>query len=218
MTELELPRRHLLDELRRTIKDKRVLEAIAKVPRECFVPPAYREMAYEDIPLAIGEGQTISQPFIVALMTQALHLTGSECVLEIGTGSGYQAAILSHLARRVVTVERFIDLRASAEKRLRELGIANVEVHVAGEKLGWPQDAPYDAIIVTAAAPYVPQSLLDQLRDGGTLVIPVGPRDHQDLLVVTKHGEHIRRRSLGGCRFVPLVGSEAWDDKNSRPS
>ena len=212
MTKLELARHRLLEELGRTIQDKQVLEAMEKVPRECFVPPAYHEMAYEDIPLAIGEGQTISQPFIVALMTQALSLTGQECVLEIGTGSGYQAAILSHLARRVITVERFVDLQASAEKRLLELGIANVEVHVAGEKLGWPEGAPYDAIIVTAAAPYVPQSLLDQLKDGGILVIPVGRRDHQDLLVVKKHGERIARSSLGGCRFVPLVGSEAWHE------
>ncbi|MBI2887496.1 MAG: protein-L-isoaspartate(D-aspartate) O-methyltransferase [Chloroflexi bacterium] len=210
MTNLAEARQRLLEELGRSIRDQRVLEAMARVPRERFVPPGYQEMAYEDVPLPIGEGQTISQPFIVALMTQALRLSGAQRVLEVGTGSGYQAAILGHLARQVVTVERYADLADAARARLGELGIANVEVQVAGAKLGWPAGAPYDAIIVTAAAPAVPQGLLDQLKNGGIMVIPVGPRDHQDLLVVTKHGDRIGRRSLGGCRFVPLVGEEAW--------
>ena len=210
MQRLESARQRLLAELGRTIKDPRVMEAMDRVPRERFVPPARRAQAYEDIPLPIGEGQTISQPLIVALMTEALKLTGNETVLEVGTGSGYQAAVLSHLAARVVSVERFPSLAERAVGRLEGLGIENVEVHVTEDGLGWPAGAPYDAIIVTAAAPYVPQPLLDQMKEAGRIVIPVGGRDHQDLLVVTRRGEGIGRRSLGGCRFVPLVGKEAW--------
>ena len=217
MTELEEGRRRLLASWRTSITDERVLRAMERVPREHFVPPEHRDMAYEDIPLPIGAGQTISQPFIVALMTEALGLTGTEKVLEIGTGSGYQAAILECLAGKVVTVERFPDLAESAAEKLRELGFLNVDVHVARESLGWPEEAPYDAIIVTAAAPRVPQSLLDQLKDGGRLVIPVGTRWDQELLVVTKRAECITRTSLGGCRFVPLIGSEAWPEEGPVP-
>ena len=217
MTELEEGRRRLLTSLRTSITDERVLRAMERVPRERFVPPEHRDMAYEDIPLPIGAGQTISQPFIVALMTEALGLTGTEKVLEIGTGSGYQAAILGCLAGKVVTVERFPDLAEGAAEKLRELGLLNVDVHVARESLGWPEEAPYDAIIVTAAAPRVPQSLLDQLKDGGRLVIPVGTRWDQELLVVTKRAECITRTSLGGCRFVPLIGSEAWPEDGPAP-
>ena len=217
MTQLEEGRRRLLASLRTSITDERVLGAMERVPRERFVPPEHREMAYEDIPLPIGAGQTISQPFIVALMTEALGLTGTEKVLEIGTGSGYQAAILGCLAGKVVTVERFPDLAESAAEKLRELGFLNVDVHVARESLGWPEEAPYDAIIVTAAAPRVPQSLLDQLKDGGRLVIPVGTRWDQELVVVKKRGDCITRTSLGGCRFVPLIGSEAWPEDGPVP-
>ena len=217
MTELEEGRRRLLTSLRTSITDERVLRAMERVPRERFVPPEHRDMAYEDIPLPIGAGQTISQPFIVALMTEALGLTGTEKVLEIGTGSGYQAAILGCLAGKVVTVERFPDLAESAAEKLRKLGLLNVDVHVARESLGWPEEAPYDAIIVTAAAPRVPQSLLDQLKDGGRIVIPVGTRWDQELVVVTKSGDCITRASLGGCRFVPLIGSEAWPEAGPVP-
>ena len=217
MTELEEGRRRLLTSLRTSITDERVLRAMERVPRERFVPPEHRDMAYEDIPLPIGAGQTISQPFIVALMTEALGLTGTEKVLEIGTGSGYQAAILGCLAGKVVTVERFPDLAEGAAEKLRELGLLNVDVHVARESLGWPDEAPYDAIIVTAAAPRVPQSLLDQLKDGGRLVIPVGTRWDQELVVVKKRGDCITRTSLGGCRFVPLIGSEAWPEDGPVP-
>lgn len=217
MTKLEEARLRLLTSLRTSITDEKVLRAMERVPRERFVPPEHRDMAYEDIPLPIGAGQTISQPFIVALMTEALGLTGTEKLLEIGTGSGYQAAILGCLAGKVVTVERFPDLAENAAEKLRELGLLNVDVHVAREGLGWTEEAPYDAIIVTAAAPRVPQSLLDQLKDGGRLVIPVGTRWDQELLVVTKRKDCITRTSLGGCRFVPLIGSEAWPEEGPVP-
>ena len=212
MQGLEAAKRRLIDEMRRTVKDGRVLDAMAQVPRERFVPPELASKAYDDAPQPIGEGQTISQPLIVAMMTEALALTGDERVLEVGTGSGYQAAVLAHLAREVVSAERFPALAQSARLRLASLGLTNVSVHVSGEgaPIGWPDSAPYDAVVVTAAAPYVPQALLDQVKDGSRIVIPVGPREQQELLVVTRRGEGIRRRSLGGCRFVPLIGSQAW--------
>lgn len=211
MPSLDAARRKLLDDIRRTVHDSRVLKAIEQVPRERFVTPDLAEHAYDDNPLPIGEGQTISQPLIVAMMTEAMGLTGDERVLEVGTGSGYQAAVLARLAREVVTVERFQNLAETARERLASLGLDNVTVQVSEEgPIGWPKGAPYDAILVTAAAPYVPQALLDQVKDGGRIVIPVGPRDHQELLVVTRRGEGISRRSLGGCRFVPLIGSQAW--------
>ena len=216
MIDLTAARQTLLLEIGRTVKDRNVLASMAEVPREHFVRPDREHMAYEDIPLPIGDGQTISQPLIVAMMTEALGLKGEETVLEIGTGSGYQAAILSHLARRVVSVERHATLAQRAAQRLQELGVSNVVVHPAEGMLGWPPEAPYDAIIVTAAAPRVPQALLDQLCDGGRIVIPVGLRDQQNLLVVTKLGERIARGSLGGCRFVPLIGDEAWPEDDSQ--
>ncbi len=207
----------LLEELAVEITDRRVMEAMAQVPRERFVPEELRPYAYDNRPLPIGYGQTISQPLIVAMMTQALQLTGGEKVLEVGTGSGYQAAILSRLAEYVVTVERVAPLAERAAAVLRELGYTNVEVHVAGETLGWPEGAPYDAIIVTAAAPEVPRELLDQLALGGRLVIPVGSRDLQELVRITKTQRGAQRHNLGPCRFVPLVGKSAWPE-NSGPS
>lgn len=209
---LEETKRRLIDGMRGTIRDERVLEAMGRVPRELFVPPELAANAYDDSPQPIGQGQTISQPLIVALMTEALELQGDERLLEVGTGSGYQAAVLSLLTRQVVTVERFPDLAETARARLVSLGFDNVEVHLSpeGAPIGWPPGAPYDAVLVAAAAPYVPQALLDQVRDGGRIVIPVGGREQQDLLVVTRQGDGIRRRSLGGCRFVPLIGSQAW--------
>ena len=202
----------LLAELATEVKDSRVLDAMAMVPRERFVPEDVRPFAYENRPLPIGYGQTISQPLIVALMTEALQLTGGERVLEVGTGSGYQAAILSLLATEVITVERIAPLARRAAQTLSELGYANVQVHVVAEELGWPQGIPYEAIIVTAAAPEVPRELLEQLAPGGRLVIPVGPRDIQELVRIVKTPQGAQRHNLGACRFVPLVGKGAWPE------
>lgn len=200
----------LLAELAQDVSDRRVLDAIAKAPRERFVPPELRIHAYENRPLPIGHGQTISQPLIVALMTQGLLLHGDEKVLEVGTGSGYQAALLSQMAAEVVSMERVPELAERAAGVLAELGHANVSVQVAGETLGWPEGAPYDAIIVTAAAPRVPQELMDQLSRGGRMVIPVGSRDLQELVRAVKSPEGPALTNLGPCRFVPLLGPGAW--------
>lgn len=203
----------LMAELAREVRDQRVLDAIARVSREAFVAEAMKPFAYHDSALPISYGQTISQPLIVAIMTEALVLSGDESVLEIGTGSGYQAAILSQLARTVVTVERVPELTETAKGRLAALGYTNVTVHQALEnQLGWPQDAPYDAIIVTAAAPSVPQGLLDQLREGGRLVVPVGPRSEQELLQVVKTNGKVQARHITFCRFVPLLGADGWSE------
>ena len=207
---LSRSRTALLAELAREVSDPRVLSAIARVPRERFVPPELRLHAYENRPLPIGYGQTISQPLIVAIMTQALDLRGDEKVLEVGTGSGYQAALLSRLAAHVVTVERVPELARQAEGALAELGYDNVEVHVAGDTLGWPEGAPYDAIIVTAGAPRVPHELVEQMRIGGRMAVPVGSRDLQELVQVVRSPEGPVIISLGPCRFVPLVGPGAW--------
>ncbi|MBM3118284.1 MAG: protein-L-isoaspartate(D-aspartate) O-methyltransferase [Chloroflexi bacterium] len=208
---LEAARARLIDCLSQEISDKRVLSTMARVPRELFVPPDSYYSAYEDMPLSIGFGQTISQPFIVALMTQALELKGDERVLELGTGSGYQAAILAELAKWVVSVERVPQLAESARQVLEKLGYANIEIHVAEKTLGWPAGAPYDAIIVTAGAPRIPNALLEQLSFGGRLVIPVGSRWEQDLLRVTRRKKRNFIESLGGCRFVPLIGEGVWE-------
>ena len=210
---LSRSRTALLAELALEVSDPRVLNAIARVPRESFVPPELRLHAYENRPLPIGHGQTISQPLIVALMTQALDLRGDEKVLEVGTGSGYQAALLSRLATHVVTVERVPELARQAEGVLADLGYANVEVHVAGETLGWPEGAPYDAIIVTAGAPRVPHELVEQMRIGGRMAVPVGSRDLQELVQVVRSPEGPVIINLGPCRFVPLVGPGAWSSE-----
>lgn len=210
---LSRSRTALLAELALEVSDPRVLNAIARVPRERFVPPELRLHAYENRPLPIGHGQTISQPLIVALMTQALDLRGDEKVLEVGTGSGYQAALLSRLAAHVVTVERVPELARHAERVLADLGYANVEVHVAGETLGWPEGAPYDAIIVTAGAPRVPHELVEQMRIGGRMAVPVGSRDLQELVQVVRSPEGPVIINLGPCRFVPLVGPGAWSSE-----
>ena len=209
---LEAARTRLLESLRHEIRDRRVLSAIACVPRELFVSPDYYYAAYEDMPLSIGFGQTISQPFIVALMTQALKLKGDEKVLELGTGSGYQTAILAKLAKTIVSIERLAKLAESAKQVLDKLRCTNVEIHTAVETLGWPEGAPYDAIIVTAGAPHIPDVLLEQLVLGGRMVIPVGSRWEQDLLKVTKRKRKHLVKNLGGCRFVPLIGPGAWDE------
>jgi protein-L-isoaspartate(D-aspartate) O-methyltransferase len=210
VADLERARENLLEYLDHEIADKRVVEAIKRVPREAFVSPEQYDAAYDDRPLGIGFGQTISQPFIVALMVQALEVKEREQVLELGTGSGYEAAILAELAQKVVTVECIPELAESAKQVLDKLGYSNIEVHVAGKTLGWPDGAPYDAIIVSAGAPSVPQVLLDQLAWGGRLVIPVGSRWQQDLLRVTKLRKGNRIENLGGCYFVPLIGEGAW--------
>jgi protein-L-isoaspartate(D-aspartate) O-methyltransferase len=210
VADLEWARENLLKYLDHEIADKRVVEAMKHVPREAFVSPEQYHAAYDDRPLGIGFGQTISQPFIVALMVQALELKGDEKVLELGTGSGYEAAILAELAQIVVTVECIPELAESAKQILDKLGYSNIEVHVAGETLGWPEGAPYDAIIVSAGAPTVPQVLLEQLTWNGRLVIPVGSRWQQDLLKVTKLKKSNRIENLGGCYFVPLIGEGAW--------
>ncbi|MDD5127117.1 MAG: protein-L-isoaspartate(D-aspartate) O-methyltransferase [Dehalococcoidales bacterium] len=201
----------LVASLRRVIDDGHVLDAMAQVPREFFVPRDVRDFSYEDRPLSIGRGQTISQPYIVALMTHALELTGNEKVLEIGTGSGYQSAILGKLAKRVITVERVAVLAERARRILTALQYNNIEIHLAGEVMGWEQESPYDAILVTAGAPEVPASLLAQLKMGGRLVVPVGTQYSQELLKITRRAARDEVESLGGCQFVPLIGEEGWE-------
>jgi protein-L-isoaspartate(D-aspartate) O-methyltransferase len=211
VADLEWARESLLKHLDHEIADKRVVEAMKHVPREAFVSPEQYHVAYDDRPLGIGFGQTISQPFIVALMVQALALKGNEKVLELGTGSGYEAAILAEVAQKVITVECIPELAESAKQVLDKLGYSNIEVHVAGKTLGWPERDPYDAIIVSAGAPTVPKVLLEQLTWNGRLVIPVGSRWQQDLLRVTKFKKGNRIENLGGCYFVPLIGEGAWE-------
>lgn len=203
----------LVAEVAQQVHDVRVLEAIRAVPRERFVPAHLLAWAYEDHPLPIGNGQTISQPTIVGMMTEALRLRGDERVLEIGTGSGYQAAVLARLCREVITVEVIETLREHAERVLHALGIDNVRVLRAGDDLGVPDLAPFDAIIVTAAAPAVPDVLLAQLAPGGRLVIPVGTREAQRLLAVTRTADGYTEDDLGPCRFVPLVGPHGFVDR-----
>lgn len=211
--DFEAARAELIEHLSTEIKDERVLAAMRSIPRECFVPPESQHLAYEDRPLPIGYDQTISQPFIIALMTEALKLTGKEKVLEIGTGSGYQAAILAELARFVVTTERVKPLAETAKKVLESLGYTNIEVHLAEETLGWQGGAPYDAIMVTAAAPKVPTDLMTQLAIGGRLVIPVGSRYIQELYKITRGRKKNTIENLGGCRFVSLIGRGAWEEE-----
>lgn len=205
-------RAEFINHLSTEIKDKRVLAAMARVPRERFVPLGEQHLAYEDMPLPIGFDQTISQPFIIALMTEALELTGDEKVLEVGTGSGYQTAILAELSRLVITTERVPALAEAARKVLDSLGYKNVVVQLAEETLGWQREAPYNAIMVTAGAPRVPVELLAQLAIGGRLVIPVGSRYLQELCKITKRRRKNIVQNLGGCRFVPLIGKDAWED------
>ena len=196
--------------IKRGIRDPRLIDALLRVPRHKFVPPYLAERAYDDGPLAIGQGQTISQPYIVAAMTDLLNLEGTENILEIGTGSGYQAAILAELAAAVHTIERHAELAHRAQVHLQALGYQNVFVHVADGSLGWPPGAPYQAIIVTAAAPEIPQPLIDQLADEGRLVIPIGSRSGQDLERWRKVGERMTRESIFPVAFVPLRGEYGW--------
>ena len=201
------PRREMVSSQieRRGVEDRRVLDAMREVPRHQFVPESYRAEAYADSPLPIGEGQTISQPYIVALMTSLLDLDGDESVLEIGTGSGYQAAVLARLVRRVYSVEILPALGEQARRTLAELGYTNVEVRVGDGYQGWPEKAPFDGIIVTAAPERVPEPLIKQLKVGGKLVIPVG-NFWQNLLVITKTAEGVEKRTVLPVRFVPMTG------------
>lgn len=200
--------------MRRGIKDARVLKAMRQIPRHRFVPEPYRSVAYEDMPLPIGHDQTISQPLMVAMMTEASQLQGDERVLEIGTGSGYQAAILAQLAAVVFSVERIPELATQARTILAMLGIMHVHILVGDGTLGLPEHKPYDTIIVTAGAPKIPERLIVQLNAGGRLVIPVGNRSEQTLVRVTKTDSALRTEHLGGCRFVPLVGEHGWHRVN----
>ncbi len=198
--------------MRRNIRDRAVLEAMSTVPRHLFLPENVRQYAYEDRALPLSAGQTVSQPFIVALMAQALMLTGNERVLEVGTGSGYAAAVLSLLTAEVYTIEVVSDLAETARSRLAALGYHNVHVLLRDGTSGLPEYAPYNAITVAAASPWVPQPLRQQLADGGRLVIPVGGRDDQLLLRLTRQGEMIKTERLSSVRFVPLIGEHAWKD------
>lgn len=201
---------------RRGVSDTRVLAAMAAVPREEFVPSDVRQKAYQDAPLPIGEGQTISQPYIVAAMSAALRLSGAERVLEIGTGCGYQAAVLSRVADTVCTIESRPELASSAAARLARLGYENVHVHCGDGTLGLPELAPFDAILVAAAAPEVPSPLRAQLAEGGRLILPVGDAENQELHLIERFGNSYQTTRLGCCRFVPLVGYHGWKEPPAR--
>jgi protein-L-isoaspartate(D-aspartate) O-methyltransferase len=194
----------------RGIHDSRVLQAMQQIPRHSFVPNELQTEAYGDHPLAIGEEQTISQPFIIALSLQALQLNGAESVLEVGTGSGYQTALLSLLAKQVYSVERHASLAENASAALASLGVQNVKIRVGDGSQGWSEYSPYDSILVSAAAPAIPRSLVEQLSQHARMVIPVGPPHAQELLLLQKTDNEIRTKTLDGCRFVPLIGSEGY--------
>ncbi|RPJ72553.1 MAG: protein-L-isoaspartate(D-aspartate) O-methyltransferase [Desulfobacteraceae bacterium] len=196
----------------RGVRDPEVLAALRKVPRHLFVSEALRDQAYGDFPLPIGEQQTISQPYIVAEMTQALALTKNDRVLEIGTGSGYQAAVLAQIAYRVYTVERIRALYLSARRLFDDLRLYNILTRYGDGSKGWEEESPFDAIIVTAGAPEVPESLIAQLAPGGRLVVPVGGQHTQELVLLIKDAHGIQRTPLGGCRFVKLVGEQGWKE------
>ena len=211
---IQQDRRHLFSNLRREIRDERVIDAMEHIPREEFVLPESRQLAYKDIALSIGYGQTISQPYIVALMTSSLGLRGKERVMEVGTGSGYQAAVLSRLVPegRVLSLERVPQLVERAQRILRRLGCDSVDIRSAGEALGCPEEAPFDAIIVTAASPSLPAALLDQMAVGARMLIPVGTLLEQELIRVLRTDEGPTVSMVGACRFVPLIGRDAWPE------
>ena len=196
----------------RGVRDGRVLDAFLAVPRHEFLPPSDWVQAYEDHPVGIECGQTISQPYIVAVMTEVLELRGCERVLEIGTGSGYQTAILAKLSAQVSTVERYAELSEQAQGVLGRLGVGNVGFRVGDGTLGWPEEGPFEGIMVTAGGPKVPPSLKAQLAEGGRLVMPVGGRRGQDLVKIVRHGDEFRQESHGGCMFVRLIGEEGWPE------
>lgn len=217
MRDFAIARRRMVEDqvIARGITDRRVIDAMLKVPRHKFVEEAFESQSYQDAPLPIGEKQTISQPYMVAVMSEALALKGGETVLEVGTGSGYQAAILAMLADRVFSLERIPSLARRARKALDECGFSKVNIRVADGTLGWQDKGPFDAIVVTAGAPDVPRDYLEQLVIGGRLVIPVGDRSSQVLLRITRTGDHeFKEEQLLGCRFVPLIGSHGWQDNS----
>ncbi len=197
---------------RRGVHDAAVLGAMAEVPRHEFVSEEVRVHAYDDLPLPIGSGQTISQPYIVAAMTAALHLQPGDRVLEIGTGCGYHAAVLSRLAKEIFTIERRPELASSASAKLARLGYSNAHVHCGDGTLGLPELAPFDAILVAAAAPAVPKPLLAQLAEGGRIILPVGGAEHQELQLIERRGGTFPTKMLEGCRFVPLLGYHGWQE------
>jgi protein-L-isoaspartate(D-aspartate) O-methyltransferase len=196
---------------RRGIADERVLAAMAEIPRESFVEPDQAGLAYEDHPLPIGEGQTISQPYIVAAMAEAARIAPTNRVLEVGAGSGYAAAVLSRLAAEVFAIERHDSLARNARRRLADLGYTNVTLHTGDGSLGWPGHAPYDVILVSAGAPRIPETLVAQLADNGRLIIPAGEGRQQTLLRLTRTGDQVHTEDLGKVVFVPLIGKEGWD-------
>lgn len=203
----------LFDILVSELGRSKVIEAMRSVRRELFVPDAMRERAYDNVALPIGEDQTISQPLMVALMVSALDIRPMDTVLEIGTGSGYQAAVLAELAKRVITIERISSLADTARFRLNELGYSNIYVHESTNVLGWPSEAPYDAIIVAAGAPKIPTELIKQLGSRGRMVVPVGDAENQQLIKIVKDSSgQVSISNLGGCRFVPLIGEGAWPE------
>ena len=205
-------RRKMVEEqlVERGINDLRLLEVVSRVPRHLFVQESLQHRAYGDTPLPIGENQTISQPYIVGAMTEALDLKGEERVLEIGTGSGYQTAIIAELCRQVFTIERLNNLSRKAQNILESLNYMNIVFKMFDGTYGWPDQAPFDAILITASAPEIPGSLVKQLGDGGRLVAPIGEADKQKLVVLTKNGDRVSRRDLGDCKFVPLIGKYGW--------
>jgi protein-L-isoaspartate(D-aspartate) O-methyltransferase len=206
--------RMVLNQLKgRGIRDEHVLQAMRTVPRHRFVPEELRSRAYGDHPLPIGEGQTISQPYMVAFMTEQLQVEPQHVVLEIGTGSGYQAAVLAELVTRVISIERIPELADRARQALDELGYRNVVIRWSDGTIGWPEMAPFERIIVTAGAPAAPPTLVDQLADGGRMVVPLGNTFLQTLTVVTKTGGQTSIEERGGCTFVPLIGEEGWKDR-----
>ncbi len=205
-------RRKMVEEqlVERGINDLRLLEVVSRVPRHLFVQESLQHRAYGDTPLPIGENQTISQPYIVGAMTEALDLKGEERVLEIGTGSGYQTAIIAELCRQVFTIERLNNLSRKAQNVLESLNYMSIVFKMFDGTYGWPDQAPFDAILITASAPEIPGSLVKQLGDGGRLVAPIGEADKQKLVVLTKNGDRVSRRDLGDCKFVPLIGKYGW--------
>lgn len=207
---LEDARAMLLRSLASDVRDARVLEAMGRVPRERFIDPELEPYAYADRPLPIGHGQTISQPRIVGMMLQELRLKAGDRVLDLGSGSGYQTAILAELVKEVIAVELIPELVERSRRVLLDLGYKNVIVHQATDVLGWPEDAPYDAIVVAAASPRIPMSLVEQLAEGGRMIIPVGERSQQELMLVEKTREGFTVARKGACGFVPLIGKEAF--------
>lgn len=218
MKNFSIARRRMVEDqvVARGVSDPRVIDAMLQVPRHKFVEEALESQAYQDAPLPIGERQTISQPYMVAVMSEALALDGTEKVLEVGTGSGYQAAVLAVLADRVFSLERIPALARRARKALDSCGYSKVNIRLADGTLGWQEMAPFDAIVVTAGAPDVPRDYLDQLAVGGRLVIPVGDRMSQVLMRITRTSEdEFKEEQLLGCRFVPLVGNHGWRDESA---